>query len=573
MDHPSMIELNPNRLLLNSNFDGYKLSLQEIPCQRKDLFKSLDRVFLSPKQYSLLHAKLFGFHNYLVGDPYDENDSVYFIDCEWNIYKTYIDPMCNELIDPIIIWSLPKVRERGAGDYNVSMRFISSSIGVIGDGTGILYIIDTGLRNNDDNFTVLFSGEVTGQDEPFLVIDASMRSSKDDIDELHVLLLNIQQDSTTEHFSTILHWIVFHKIDHNWRQDSIRQLKCSGYIDYAYLEQNCEHIYVVSDSESKIILNSDFPVGKSQQPETVDEFKKLYKWSQSDNEINIRIPLEDNVDEGLINVSSEKTEICIKYGEQILILGELYQKINSHMTTWTLKQNTLEIVLNKEETGTLWRTFLRGDQKGEYEMDTCIIGHERPTFHCKDTEALPPSGMTFNSQQVEECDFESDKSVTFERFSGSTNQVTHRVNLGTHQVLLKAQLHNDRAPAMGIRHDVDICLWQPEKNGDQFSIVHEGTLLALGYVQASKRNRKFIACPPDMSYSVICESSGHLFIYKKCIAVSSGEVRNRSTGRRVNNIAQQQVVNISNDEILGIYCTNTSLFILSEKEIRVLKIL
>lgn len=104
-------------------------------------------------------------------------------------------------------------------------------------------------------------------------------------------------------------------------------------------------------------------------------------------------------------------------------------------------------------------------------------------FENNDFQAIPQSGTTFNSQQIEECDFETDKSETFERISGITNQTTHRIHLGSHQVLLSPYLSPEMPPALGIRHDVDVCLWQPVLDAGNFNCRHEGTLLAFGYVQ------------------------------------------------------------------------------------------
>lgn len=79
-------------------------------------------------------------------------------------------------------------------------------------------------------------------------------------------------------------------------------------------------------------------------------------------------------------------------------------------------------------------------------------------------------------------------------------------------------------------------------------------------------------CPPNMNYAAICESSGHLFIYRQTKMISNSELRNRGTGRRINNIAQQQVINLSNDEVLGIYASNSNLFLLCEKSITILSL-
>lgn len=77
-----------------------------------------------------------------------------------------------------------------------------------------------------------------------------------------------------------------------------------------------------------------------------------------------------------------------------------------------------------------------------------------------------------------------EKNCYFERILLDTNEVTHRVNLGTSALVLTVKLHDAMAPALGIRHDVDVCLWQPYKESDStWQLKHEGTLFALGYVQ------------------------------------------------------------------------------------------
>lgn len=42
---------------------------------------------------------------------------------------------------------------------------------------------------------------------------------------------------------------------------------------------------------------------------------------------------------------------------------------------------------------------------------------------------------------------------------------------------------------------------------------HVDTFHALGYVQASKRERRFTTCPPGLKYAVISDTSRHVFVY------------------------------------------------------------
>ncbi|XP_072392868.1 nudC domain-containing protein 1 [Diabrotica undecimpunctata] len=570
----TLIELNPNRQLLDSNFDGYKLSLTEIPKKKRDLAIAVDRVLLDTNQYSLLHANLYGFHNHLTADPYDETSSVYFVDKELSICKVYVDPFNEELIDPIKLLTLPRKRERISGDYNVSLRFASPTIAVISDGIENLYIVNTGSRNDDDAFNICFSDEVTDSGQSFVVVDAIVMTNKDSNEELHVLALSLKRETEQERYFSLLHWITFTKVQDVWGQTAIKQVKSKGCVQYAFIEKNCEAIYVASDDECKFTLNSDFPIIE-ETSRNINADKKVYTWSQNINEITIRIKLSGEIVPEQVKINQQFNSIEVKANNAVLISGDLYHRIDTNMTTWKITQDsepTLEIILGKEETGLMWPEFIKNDLTGEFVLNSCIQDETQAKFAhlTSETEDNPQSGTTFNSQQVEECDFENDKACVFQRLCGQTNNTTHKVNLGSHQILVTAQLNQNDVPAMGIRHDVDICLWQPQKTNENFSITHEGTLLALGYVQASKQNKKFTVCPPDMSYAVICETSGHLFIYRQNKKISSTELRNRSTGRRIQSIAQQQVVNLSNDEILGIYGSNKSLFLLCEKSVTVL---
>jgi len=68
-----------------------------------------------------------------------------------------------------------------------------------------------------------------------------------------------------------------------------------------------------------------------------------------------------------------------------------------------------------------------------------------------------------------------------------------------------------------LRHDVDALVWQPSTNKEKTDNYwnHIGTFDALGYVQASKEDRKFSTCSPDMSYAAISDSTKHVYIYHR----------------------------------------------------------
>ncbi|RZC33678.1 nudC domain-containing protein 1 [Asbolus verrucosus] len=531
--HPKLLELRPNRSLQNSDFDGYKLSLAPIPTITEQLKVPVDRLVPDANQYSLLHAKLYALHNHLSGES-GESESVYFVDKDLNVQKFCIETELNQF-SSVAVWQIPMQKERISGDYNVSMKFASEEIAVVADGMGYLYVLDRAPRSNSDEWKIIFSGDVAGPGQNFVISDVVYKKSEKP--ELHLLLVSIRQTNPNERYSTLLHWITLLKTN-SWNQIALRELTVKGVVQYANLEHTCEAVYIVSDAGCKFTLDSENEICETEGPRS----EKKYTWTQSKEDVTVKFPLPSGANKNLVDIKTEVGHIQVKYEQTIILEGALYQRIDPDMTYSTMANNGLEVVLQKSQNG-LWPEIVEGDRFGEYIPDPSSVDEitERLAPLTSDTELAPPPGTTFNSQQVEECDFEYDKLTVFERVHRDSHNVTHKVNLGSHQVLLTVNLEKNVPSALAVRSDVDACIWQPKNEPDEFSMEHKGTLLALGYIQ------------------------------KK--SLTSNELRNRITGRRINTLAQQQVYNFpSNDEILGIYASHTYLYVLGESFITALKL-
>lgn len=68
-----------------------------------------------------------------------------------------------------------------------------------------------------------------------------------------------------------------------------------------------------------------------------------------------------------------------------------------------------------------------------------------------------------------------------------------------------------------------------------------------------------------MSYAALCDAFTHIYIYRQSNCSSNGmEMLHRPTGRKMNNVARQQVLNIdTREECLGALATNNILMILT----------
>ena len=121
------------------------------------------------------------------------------------------------------------------------------------------------------------------------------------------------------------------------------------------------------------------------------------------------------------------------------------------------------------------------------------------------------------------------------------------------------------------RHDVDGLIWQPdtseclkENKSIKLAIEHVESFAALGYVQASKQQRKFTVCSSDMTYAVIVDRTRHLYLYRQPSDIAQGcELRNRTTGQKVKTLAKQQVITLqdTNEDIIGALATSKTIFV------------
>lgn len=136
-------------------------------------------------------------------------------------------------------------------------------------------------------------------------------------------------------------------------------------------------------------------------------------------------------------------------------------------------------------------------------------------------------------------------------------------------------------PSLAIRNDVDVFLWLPQNattnqlnshsDAINWQLQHEGTINAFGYIQASKQQKKYLRCSPDMSYALICEPHRHIFIYKMGHAGASG-LKHRTSGAKVN-IGQQKLVTMDEtDEVVGISVEDDVTILLTQKHIICLQI-
>lgn len=269
---PKLIELRPNRDLLQPDFNGYKLSLNAIPVISKQLTDSIHRALPDAGQYSVLHAKLFGLHNHVIGEVLGDITYIYFIDAFLNIQKTYVDIASNNFMDLITLWKIPNEPNKQNGNYNISLKFVTENLAVLSDGAGLLYILNTGQRNTNNYWTVLYAEEVLGNGEKFVIQDVFYDNTSSDNKILHLLLLSIAQEKPVESCINIIKWVTIKEgDDKRWGPIALRELRAKGDLYYCYFEPNCKALYVASEKGAKFSLDSENPILETKEVEHAKE--------------------------------------------------------------------------------------------------------------------------------------------------------------------------------------------------------------------------------------------------------------------------------------------------------------
>lgn len=345
MGSPAIIDFRPSSLLLNPNFDGYKLSLEAVPILKTELNTTPRRMFTSDDQYTFLHAKLFSLHNHLFQDPWLEY-SCYFVDENWTIQNIRYDTATGKLGSVKSVQKITKPNT-GRGDFNASLFFVSEKFCIFGDGCGGLNLFNTGDRYRNEEWKTVFSDRILDNSIPFIIQDARWEIINN-VHQIQCLLLSIQQksDSSDEKFEVVLDWIKVQRDaqSNNWNKLHVRQLKGSALPEYCILEPKCNGLLLSADRTFEFTFDNEHPIEPPEPPkqddnstESPNDTKSLdFNWTQNDEDITIafNIPYETNKQD--IKIVCDGNNLHVLFKHDTLLNAELFQKVDNDLTTWNL---------------------------------------------------------------------------------------------------------------------------------------------------------------------------------------------------------------------------------------------
>ncbi|XP_071594320.1 nudC domain-containing protein 1 isoform X3 [Heliangelus exortis] len=468
------------------------------------------------------------------------------------------------------------------------MHFSSSTWVTLSDGTGRLYLIKSGKRGSSvsEKWEIVFNEELGS---PFIIVH-SVSFLKSNAHSVAVLLLRVEKDELDTKgsgFHTTLEWVTIAEIskegNHRYEIFKRRVLQGKSVPHYAAIEPSGDGLMIVSYKPFKFVKDEDDKVeendDENDDAKATDEKKDpLYCWQQTEDDVTITIQVPEGITKDDIKVCFSPDKICVTLKDQPpLMEGKLYASVDHESCTWIIRENkSLEISLIKKNEGPRWPELIIGDTRGEFIMDPSQCSEIAESLMHLTSEVLNPNPEKekppCNAQELEECDAFLEDNASLCRFDGDTLKVTHVINLGSNQYLFSVVVDPKEMPCFCLRHDVDALIWQPHSDEPENMWEHIGTFNALGYVQASKQDKKFMACAPDYSYAALCECLRRVFIYRQPTPLST-VLYNRKEGRQVGQVAKQLVATLeANDPILGFQATSERLFVLTTKTLFLIKV-
>lgn len=460
--------------------------------------------------------------------------------------------------------------------YNASLTFPSATRALYSNGQGLITLIDV-----ENQWKTIFEDDLCGKTRPLRILTSST-----DEKVLHIIAHYIMDKTQVENldkclaekasnFVNVIEWL---ELDSSNKIDRCRRFIFLGEVES--IESAVDGILFFGEDKSFQLIYDSAGIEEEPEPETEakpEEKAPAFYWMQGVEDMVIWVMLPENINKREIKVTLKPSHMSIKIKDETILDGKLWNIIDSESLSWTIdtKKHKLEINMSKANVGMIWQRFIAdksvtdGEEVSNPEMVEKI--HEQfahlSTTDDPNANDIRPNSQVYNAQELEACDENSEITRVF-LYIKSPKEVK-RVNVGDRPVLFSG-------PSICLRHDVDGLLWQPLVQNGVLKFEHIDTFDALGYVQASKSQRRFTVCSPDRNYTAIIDRARHVYVYRKPEPISEGcELRNRKSGQSVKKVAKQQVPTLEHepdDFVVGALATEKVLYVATTAKLYCLKI-
>ncbi|KAJ1722207.1 hypothetical protein LPJ53_003340 [Coemansia erecta] len=348
----------------------------------------------------------------------------------------------------------------------------------------------------------------------------------------------------------------------------------------------CEYLgdqFVIGVRDGIVLDETENPCTPSLPSVTVPD---LYYWMQTDGDVTVCIQLPEAVSAHQIACEMTRSSLLLRFTNA----PECESRFNfentafhSHImadeSVWTLEGGRLlTLYLEKARSGVRWSSVFSTDDGVLETIDPSEFATIREHL-AKYTSETSSSGTRMLIQSAADAmdqdndDLEQeDSSIVFSVRKWGTGEAISSSTAGSPDWLCpsfaKPPPHRRMGgqaeacssahamlPSVCLKFDVDGIVY--EIGADAAGAIgetHAGSFAALSYIQASKREQRFMYVDAEMTVAVLAETQRRIYIYHQSNGTSSTE-------------AVQNIVDIGSGELFGMQITGRTLVLLRENSL------
>lgn len=325
---------------------------------KTDFIHIIDIIFLevfhleaNTSRESWLEARLFALHNHLFVNPFDS--SCWFVDntgIVWQFNNGNLKKMHTlKFVNKTQICT----------KYNPSIGFTGNNITVISNGSKNLEIL---IQQEDLEKEVFIFDDVESgiifdvqqiRETPFIIVSIySVVEAEGKVYSRLTLLTYSYQKGESSSLNLYRTQI----------------LKVKGTVDYLYVENNGNYFHTASQDPVIFEYDSLHPVSEKNNTNNSGSGIKIpkYCWSQDEDSVTVWLKTPEKCNNIPAKIDVKPTQISASMKDIVLIQGETQHKLEPELTTWKIKDDTLEIEFTKSDSGLMWSELIKGDTGGEF---------------------------------------------------------------------------------------------------------------------------------------------------------------------------------------------------------------
>ncbi|KAI8047716.1 uncharacterized protein B0P05DRAFT_565367 [Gilbertella persicaria] len=267
---------------------------------------------------------------------------------------------------------------------------------------------------------------------------------------------------------------------------------------------------------SEVKYNPVHPVVDPDEPMEEVPKKPLYQWSQEGTDITVQFELPQNTPKSAISCKflTDHLSLLVKDTAISFPYRKLWSAVQPDECTWTLEKDTLTLLITKKDERTRWpHLFDQDDGVLETLSPTQLseINHRLAKFTSE--EPLHPSQHPAATDMDEDID-DAGTPIVFSVYNNTSGLAIDEFNTGSYHWICSSYNYEDEMPSVCLQMDVDgLVFTLTETQDGLIQAEHTATMDAFAFVQASKRDARFIHHDSASSFASIVESSRNAYIY------------------------------------------------------------